>query len=251
MYTHEDNPLKAALGGFVDELVSSEQLDPDRIIAVGRAQRRRRRAKVSVASALAVLLVAGSAAYGLQGRGHALGAAGGTSSSATARVSRPATATASAALATPPAGTLKGTVVGAGSTDGVSWEVSAALDGYANGNSLPQFCLYVWTSNGAGDPTKCEGPVQPDPPDPAAPSHLATGDQVGLLPNSTLAYVAIYTLRVTTVDITAPGESAVLHPVTLATNVSVTGAVIPMTGASMKATGPDGSATTALSDEPR
>lgn len=54
MIEHEDNLLKQALGGFMDDLVASEELEPDRIIAVGR-DRQRRRAAASVGGAAAAL----------------------------------------------------------------------------------------------------------------------------------------------------------------------------------------------------
>lgn len=241
MIEYEENPLKAVLGELVQDLVSSEELDPDRIIAVGRERRRRRRAAASVVGTAAVLLVAVGAGYAVQGHGTTLGTAG--RPSASARVSTPATPRAQAAV-TPPPGTLKGTVVSKGTTDGTSWEISAALDGYANGNTLPQFCLYVWTSNKTSDPTACEGPSQPDPVDPVAPNHPQVGDQLGTLPgSSTLAFAALYTSDVTELTVTYPGGvSLTLHPVSLAKGVSVTGVVMPKSGgATVLAGGPNGS----------
>lgn len=236
MIEHEDNLLKQALGGFMDDLVASEELEPDRIIAVGR-DRQRRRAAASVGGAAAALILAGGVAYGVQtaGPGSAAGPAAGHS--AAARVTRPA----SPSALTPPAGVLKGTVVSRGTTDGVSWEISAALDGYANGNELPQWCAYVWTSNGSSDPAKCEGPNQPDPPDPVAPSYPQTGTTLGMLPNSgTLAWAAISTNDVTKAVLTYDGGSITLHPVSLGHGVTVTGAVLPRAGALLVASGPGG-----------
>ena len=240
MIEYEENPLKAALGELMQEVVSSEELDPDRIIAVGRVRRRRRRVATSVAGTAAALLVASGVGYAFQGHVATLGTAG--SPSASARVSTPATPRAQAGE-TPPPGTLKGTVVSKGTTDGTSWEISAALDGYANGNTLPQFCLYVWTSNKTSDPAACEGPSQPDPVDPAAPNHPQVGDQLGTLSGSTtLAFAALYTSNVTEVTVTYPGVSLTLHPVSLAKGVSVTGVVMPKSGgATVLAGGPNGS----------
>lgn len=263
MLEGDDSVLRDALEGFMDGLVSGESLDPDRIIEAGRARRRRRRANGAAASAATalVLLIAGGGLYALHesgyGHGNALG--GADSSTATMRLSPPGTGsntpTASAGAGTapstrtmPPAGTLRGTVLASGHTDGISWETSAALDGYANGNTLPQFCLYVWTSNGSTDPNTCLGPFQPDPVDPAAPTHAQVGNQVGMLPASaSLAYAAIYTSQITTVKITIAGSAITLHPVTLAHGVNVVGIVMPATGGSLVGTGPGGTATATLS----
>lgn len=238
MIEDEDNLLKQALGGFMDELVSSEELDPDRIIAVGR-DRRRRRAAASIGGAAAALIVASGVAYGVQssGGGSTTGPAAGHT--ATARVTRPA----SPSALRPPAGVLKGTVVSRGTTNGVAWEISAALDGYADGNELPQWCAYIWTSDGSSDPARCEGPAQPDPADPAAPSYPQAGAMYGSLPKpATLAWTAISTNDTTKVVLTYQGGSITLHPVSLGHGVTVTAAVVPATGVTIVASGPGGTA---------
>lgn len=236
-HEHEDNLLKQALGGFMDELISSEELEPDRIVAVGRERRRRRRMAASLGGAAAALIVASGVAYGLQSSGGGSSVAPAAGHTGTARVTRPASPSASV----PPAGVLKGTVVSRGTTDGVSWEISAALDGYANGNELPQWCAYIWTSDGSSNPATCEGPNQPDPADPAAPSYPQAGATYGSLPKpATLAWAAISTNDTTKVLLTYAGGSITLHPVSLGHGVTVTGAVVPATGVTVVASGPGG-----------
>jgi hypothetical protein len=102
-------------------------------------------------------------------------------------------------------------------------------------------CIYVWTSNGSTDPTRCDGPAQPDPADPAAPSYPQAGVQFGMLPKSTtLSWSAIYTHDTTKVVVTYDGGSFTLRPVDLGHGVEVTGVILPQDGGSMVASGPGG-----------
>lgn len=236
-HEHEDNLLKQALGGFMEELVSSEELEPDRIVAVGRDRRRRRRVAASLGGAAAVLVVASGVAYGVgSSGGSTVGPA--SQHTTTARVTSPAKPKASV----PPASELKGKLVSEGTTNGLSWKIGAALDGYTAGNDLPQFCIYVWTSNGSTDPTVCNGPAQPDPTDPLMPDYPQAGSQFGMLakgaPGFSLA--EIYTAHVTKLVVTYTGGSFTLHPVDLGHGVSVTGVVLPKDGGTMVASGPGG-----------
>ncbi|WP_034271787.1 hypothetical protein [Actinospica robiniae] len=219
----------------MDDLVAGEELAPDRVVEAGRERRRRRRAAASVGGAAAVLIVASGVAYGIGSSGPGSGAAPASGHSATARVTRPASPSAA------PASELKGRLVSEGTTSGVSWKIGAALAGYSDGNAIPQFCVYVWTSNGSTDPTACEGPVQPDPADPDAPSFPQAGAQYGLMSkSSTIGWAAIYTSDATKVVVTYDGGSITLHPVSLGHGVDVTGAVLPKSGATMVASGPGG-----------
>jgi hypothetical protein len=223
--------LRAVLGETVTALVAGDALDPERIITVGRGLRRRRR----VAGSAGVFALA-AVAIGV----YATVGSFGTATSVT-----PAGSPTTAAVVTPsfpPAGELPGKVLASGVTHGVRWQTSAVLEDYlTEGNSLPSFCVYVWTSTGVTNPRACAVQAQPDPPDTVNPGLPQAGTQGTGIRDTDLQVEAIYTSHVTTLKIgDGSGGTVSVAPVELSPQVYVSAAVFPSSGGTIQPIGPQG-----------